>query len=232
MSKKIFIIHGWTYTIKPWTSTVSILRQRGYTVEQLQVPGLTEPSDDEFTVNDYVNWLEGKLKGEKKPIVIGHSNGGRIALNYLAQKRGVFDTLILLNSAGINVSNERVSAKRRVFKILATIGKPLKYIPLVRKVVYRLIGGSDYDRAPANMKQTLNNMLGSDASLDLGLVDAKVQILWGGRDQTTPLEQGRKMARDIAGAHLEVYGEWAHAPYITHPYELANALETAIKERK
>lgn len=230
MSKNIiYIIHGWTYTIEPWTATVSVLRSWGYEVKQLRVPGLTEPSDEVWDIDSYVEWLHEELAGDKKPIIIGHSNGGRIALNYLNAYPNSFDKLILLNSAGINVNNQKVSFKRRLFKIASIILRPLRYVPIIRMVAYRIIGGSDYERAPENMKQTLHNMLESDKMLRMKKVLIPTTILWGGKDTVTPIEQARKLNRLIKDSKLEVYDDWAHAPYITHPYELASAIRDALE---
>ena len=225
MTKKtVYIIHGWTYSIEPWTSVVSILQSKGYDVKQLRVPGLTSESDVVWDIDGYIEWLHGELTGVKQPTVLGHSNGGRISLNYLKKYPDSFKKLILLNAAGINVSNEKISLKRRVFRVLAKILKPLKYIPLVRKVVYRVIGGSDYDRAPANMKKTLHNMLESDKNLTLGDIETPTAVLWGKADPITSLAQGRKMAQDLPNATIREFDDWAHAPYITHPVELAAAI--------
>lgn len=230
MKKTLYIIHGWTYSIEPWTSVVSILRTKGIEVKQLRVPGLTAESDAVWTIEGYVEWLHSELHSTKNPIVLGHSNGGRISLNYLKKYPGSFKKLILLNAAGINVSNEKISMKRKLFRIAAKIAKPLKYIPIVRKVVYRLIGGSDYDRAPAHMKKTLHNMLESDKLLDLSDMQTPVSILWGVNDPITPLVQGKKMAALLPRARMHEYEGWAHAPYITHPNELAAAILAAMEE--
>lgn len=224
MKKELYIIHGWTYSIEPWTSVVSILRSKGVVVHQLRVPGLTSESNAVWDIDSYVEWLHGALDGVTRPVVLGHSNGGRLSLNYLKQHPSSFEKLILLNAAGINVSNEKISLKRRVFRVAAKVLKPLKYIPLVRKVVYRVIGGSDYDRAPANMKKTLHNMLESDKRLSLTDIQTPTAVLWGKDDTTTPLTQGRKMAHDLPNATLKEFDGWAHAPYITHPVELAEAI--------
>ena len=224
MKKELYIIHGWTYSIEPWTSVVSILRSKGVIVHQLRVPGLTSDSDEVWDIEGYVEWLRAELTDVDHPIVLGHSNGGRISLNYLKKYPDSFEKLILLNAAGINVSNQKISLKRRLFRIAAKVLKPLKYIPLVRKVVYRVIGGSDYDRAPANMKKTLHNMLESDKHLDLTDIETRTAVLWGKNDQTTPLAQGRKMAHDLPNATIREFDGWAHAPYITHPVELAEAI--------
>lgn len=224
MKKPLYIIHGWTYSIEPWTATVSILRSKGYDVKQLRVPGLTSESSEVWDIDGYVSWLRDELENVDRPIVLGHSNGGRISLNYLKKYPNSFEKLILLSAAGINVSNERISLKRRIFRIAAKVLKPLKYIPLVRKVVYRVIGGSDYDRAPANMKKTLHNMLESDKNLDLHGIETQTAILWGKSDQVTTIAQGRKMAHDLPNASIREFEGWAHAPYITHPNELAAAI--------
>lgn len=229
MAKKtVYIIHGWTYTVEPWTAVVSILRSKDVDVKQLRVPGLTSPSDEVWDVDGYVEWLSGELKGVKNPTILGHSNGGRISLNYLKKYPGSFEKLILLNSAGINVSDQKISLKRRVFKLGAKVLRPLKYIPLVRKVVYRLIGGSDYDNAPENMKKTLDNMLKSDARLSLGDIETPTVVLWGRKDRVTPLAQGVKIASELNDAELRPFDDWAHAPYITHPNELAEAILEAL----
>lgn len=222
--KELYIIHGWTYSIEPWTSVVSILRSKGVVVHQLRVPGLTSESDAVWDIDGYVEWLHGEVGDVNQPIVLGHSNGGRISLNYLKRYPGSFKKLILLSAAGINVSNQKISLKRQIFRAAAKVLKPLKYIPLVRKVVYRVIGGSDYDRAPTNMKKTLHNMLESDKNLDLTDITTPVAVLWGTIDPITPLAQGRKMAHDLPHAHLKEFNGWAHAPYITHPVELADAI--------
>lgn len=230
MKGKIYIIHGWTYSIDPWTSTVSVLRSKGIDVIQLRVPGLTSPSDDVWTVDGYVEWLRDELAGADNPMVLGHSNGGRIALNYLKKYPHSISKLILLNAAGINVSDQKISLKRRAFRLAASILRPLRHLPLVRKVLYRVVGGSDYDRAPANMKQTLHNMLESDQYLDLTDIDTPTILLWGKADMVTPLAQGEKMASLLSNATIKIFDHWQHAPYITHPNELASAIMAVMEE--
>lgn len=227
--KKLIIIHGWAYSIEPWTAVVSILRTKGVEVRQLRVPGLTSESDAVWDIDGYVEWLRTELADETQPVVLGHSNGGRISLNYLKKYPGSISRLMLLNAAGINVSNQKISLKRRLFRVGAKVLKPLKYIPLVRKVVYRLIGGSDYDQAPPNMKRTLHNMLESDKNLTLDDIATPTTVLWGRRDAITPLAQGEKMAKQLPHAQLRVFDEWAHAPYITHPVELTAAIMEEMK---
>ncbi len=229
--KTLYIIHGWTYTIEPWTKTVEALRTADIDVRQLRVPGLTSPSDAVWTIDEYVEWLKSELKGVEQPIVLGHSNGGRIALNYLVKYPGSFQRLILLNSAGVYENMERISLKRRVFHTLAKVLAPLKHVPYVKKIVYRLLK-SDYNRAPQNMKQTLHNMLESDRELDITKVTTPTSILWGREDTTTPLGMGRRMRQLLPNSQIQEFDDWKHAPYITHPEELAREIIRIVKEEE
>jgi pimeloyl-ACP methyl ester carboxylesterase len=66
--------------------------------------------------------------------------------------------------------------------------------------------------------------------LDISTIESPAVVLWGRIDTTTPLAQGQKMARLLPHSNLHVFDEWAHAPYITHPNELADALIRATEE--
>jgi len=230
MSQKLYVIHGWTYTIEPWRTVRELLANDNIELVMLQVPGLTGKSDKVWTIEGYVEWLQEQLKDVSRPIVLGHSNGGRIALNYLIKYPGSFKHLILLNSAGVYEAPRAVSFKRKLFKVLSKMLKPLKYIPLVRRVVYRVLGASDYDRAPANMKKTLQNMLSSDMSLELNHIEDPISIIWGKEDRTTPLGQGKKMHQLLKNSSFLAVNEWGHAPYITHPQQLALEIQKIVEK--
>ena len=79
----LYIVHGWTYTVSPWKRTVELLRDADISVKMLRVPGLTEPSDKEYTIDDYVDWVDDEIPDGA--IALGHSNGGRILLNLCAK---------------------------------------------------------------------------------------------------------------------------------------------------
>lgn len=221
--KTLHIVHGWAYSIEPWQQTVDWLRERGVEVKQLRVPGLTEPSDDVWTIDAYVQWLRDQIADDPSPIVLGHSNGGRIAMHYDEAYPNHIAQLLLLSSAGIEISGQKLSTKRRILKAAAKILAPLKHIPGARKIVYRLLK-SDYNDAPENMKKTLANMLASDKDFDASGVTAPTAILWGEADTTTPLAMGKKLHAAIKNSTFTSFPDWRHAPYRTHPIELAEAI--------
>lgn len=221
--KTLYIIHGWTYTVEPWAGTLKQLRADGYTVKMLNVPGLTEPSKKVWTIDDYVQWANRQIPDGA--VALGHSNGGRILLNLCSQNPAKLKHLILLDAAGVYEESKKRNLARKLSKSLA----PLKRIPLLRKIVHKLLGASDYDNAPENMKHTLANMLESDKSLKIESVTTPTTIVWGEADSVTPLHQGLIMHEKIAGSELVTRKNWTHSPYIFDPSGLARTIEAIMK---
>lgn len=222
----LYIVHGWTYTVEPWATTLEILKKNGIKVKMLHVPGLTEESKKVFEVQDYVKWADAEIPDGA--VALGHSNGGRILLNLCAAKPEKLKSLILLDSAGIY----EPSAKKKVVEKLAKIGKPLKKIPVINKAFHRITGTTDYSRAPENMKATLVNMLASDKDLDFSKITTPTYILWGKKDTTTPPRQATAMYEKLPNAELKFYANWTHAPYISSPEELARAITNLVERLK
>ena len=53
------------------------------------------------TLEEYVEWLRSKLADERDVVLIGHSNGGRIAIAFADRYPEKISKLILIDSAGI-----------------------------------------------------------------------------------------------------------------------------------
>lgn len=217
----LYIIHGWTYTTAPWAKTIALLEKKGMKIEMLHVPGLTSPSKKVWTIDEYVKWADRNIPNGA--IALGHSNGGRILLNLCSQKPEKLKQLILLDAAGVY----EISNKRDIFRTLSKRLAFLKNIPGLTRIWHKITGATDYAKAPANMKQTLSNMLESDRSLDLSKVLTPTSILWGEADTVTPPRQAEIMHQRIVNSTLEIFPDWTHAPYLSHPVELAKAIYQA-----
>ncbi len=220
---KLYIIHGWTYTTAPWEKTITSLGKLGLNVEMLNVPGLTASSNKVWTIDDYVRWADRNIPDGAA--VLGHSNGGRILMNLCVAKPEKLSHLILLDSAGVYEAPGKHDIARSVSRRLSFLGK----VPGLAKVWQKLAGPSDYAKAPANMKKTLTNMLDSDKKLDISKIKVPTSILWGANDTVTPPRQAEAIHRKIADSSLEIFPNWTHAPYISHPAELAKAIFRVYK---
>lgn len=220
----LYIIHGWTYTVTPWERTIALLEKQGIKVEMLHVPGLTSPSKKVWTIDEYVAWADRNIPDGA--VALGHSNGGRILLNLCSLKPEKLQHLILLDAAGVYEESSRRDIARTLSKRLSF----LKKIPGLTKIWHKLTGATDYAAAPENMKQTLSNMLESDKKLDLSKITVPTSIIWGLADNVTPPHQAEIMHEKIADSTLDMHAGWMHAPYISHPADLAKAILRAYKK--
>ena len=223
--KKIFIIHGWTYTLNAWDALQSSLKRLGVEPVILHVPGLSEPSTEVWTLDKYVSWLEQKLAGEQNITLLGHSNGGRIAIAFSAKNPSKVSKLILLDSAGIVHNEFGLRFKRVVFGGIARVGKKVVGSnSFLRKVFYKIIGARDYERAPKNMQETMKNLISVDLSNSLSTIFTPTLILWGENDKATPVSDARKMHDLIKNSKLVVIPDAGHSPHQSHTSKVAEEI--------
>jgi pimeloyl-ACP methyl ester carboxylesterase len=222
--QKIFIIHGWTYTTDKWQEFVGLMQRAGFEVVQLAVPGLTEGTDRVWTLEDYVEWLKDKLSAEHSPIVIGHSNGGRIALAFAAKYPDKIGKLILIDSAGIYHNELAIRIKRSAFASAARIGKKISSSPVLRKILYKLAGESDYKNAPPLMRKTMANLIAVDLTPQLAEIIIPTLIIWGRHDKATPLSDGQLMHKLIENSELYIIEGAGHSPHFTNAKEVSDVV--------
>ncbi|OGH29011.1 MAG: hypothetical protein A3E40_00475 [Candidatus Levybacteria bacterium RIFCSPHIGHO2_12_FULL_37_9] len=242
INNKIFILHGWTYSTEKWNPLIDLIKKNGFEVEMLNVPGLTEKIDKPWNINDYVEWLKQKIDNQKvnnlttsnvadaikqfnnKVILIGHSNGGRIALNFAIKHPEKLEKLILIDSAGIYRNNLVIRFKRMLFKSISKVGKKFSSSQKLKNILYKIVGESDYKNANPIMKQTMLNLINSDKSLSLNKVTVPTLIIWGENDQTTPLSDGKLMNKLIKNSKLNIVDNAKHSPMFTHTSDVAEII--------
>lgn len=227
----IHIIHGWTYNLDRWKKITVFLKEKGFNPIFHNVPGLTVESDKAWNLDEYVEWFHGEIGDEDNPIVLAHSNGGRISLGYCLKYPGSIRHLFLIGSAGITDTRMKTRAKRLIFPVLSKVLKPISKIPLARKVVYRLLGSGDYNNANTNMKLTMQNMLGSDRGLKIENVKTPATLIWGENDTYVPPADGKRME-----GRLQKVVSWnlisnaGHSPHDTHSNQVLQIITRDLKD--
>ncbi len=231
---KIYILHGWTYSLDKWQPFISELKNRKINPVLLKIPGLTEKINNPWTMNDYVNWLDKKFEKDQsavrqeKVILFGHSNGGRIAMNFAIKFPNKISKLILIDSSGIYHDEIRVKLKRKVFGTIAKTGRKILENNFGKNLLYFLAGENDYKDADENMKKTMVNLLASDKVLKAENISIPTIILWGEKDRITPLSDGEMLNKKIVKSKLLIVNGARHSPQFTHPQKLAEIISQNI----
>lgn len=223
--KKIIILHGWAYSIKKWEPFINELRSNKIEVEVLKIPGLTAELDKVWNIDDYVEWFNKIASKEKQPInLLGHSNGGRIAISFANKYPEKIGKLILIDSAGIYHNEFSIRLKRLIFGIAAKTGKKLTSSLRMRRLLYKLARERDYEEVGPIVRATMANLLNSDKIDRISGIKVSTIIIWGAKDKVTPLSDGKAMNRKIENSKLYSILSARHSPMFTHPKEVCKII--------
>lgn len=227
--KKIVILHGWTYSLDKWTDFVGFLKESGFEVELVKVPGLTEESIEVWNLDKYTDWLNKLLdKYDVKVILLGHSNGGRIAINYAAKYPNKLEKLILIDSAGIYHNELPIRLKRIIFNNFSKVGSKFTKSSLLRRILYKFAREGDYEKANENMRKTIVNLINTDIKPMLGRIKTPTLIIWGENDALTPLKDAHLMNKLIKKSKLQIIKNARHSPFFTNPKEVLEIIKNGI----
>lgn len=224
---KIFILHGWTYDTSKWGPFLLGLQKNGVEGVMLKIPGLTSKLEKPWTLDNYVSWLQKELANEKEVTILGHSNGGRIALSYSLLYPSKVKNLILIDSAGIFHNELLLRFKRATFKGVAKLGKkiaPATFKPLL----YKLIHEHDYERANPILQETMRNLISVHLQPQLKHISLRTTIIWGENDKITPFQDALTMHLLIKDSQLYPIAHAKHSPQFTHPEEVAKIVINSL----
>jgi pimeloyl-ACP methyl ester carboxylesterase len=220
--KNLVLLPGWANDVSSFWNIAQELKN-DFTVWLIDLPGFgrSETPKKPFTVSDYAEIVKGFLDQLKikKPVILGHSHGGRTTIKLLANYPDIAEKIILEDAAGIK-------PKRDGYKFMAYTGAKLFNIlfpeiwgvkKILRHYFYKNIE-SDYINA-GNLKETLKLILAEDLVSDIKKIQTETLLLWGENDPTmeASLANGRKMYKMIPKSRLEVIEGAGHHPHIDNP---------------
>jgi pimeloyl-ACP methyl ester carboxylesterase len=219
----VLLLHGWGADSAGFKSLETRLAPH-FRVLSLDLPGFggSAAPSEAWSLRDYVDLVKDFMAelGISSPIVLGHSFGGRIAICLGAQ--GLASKLILANSAGVRPRRRplyyaRVYAYKLAKRLLNLAPASLR--PRLLEKLQRRFGSSDYRNAAPILRQILVKVVNEDLSDLLPAIRVPTLLIWGDRDETTPLEQAKVMERKIPDAGLVVLKGAGHFCFLDKPAE-------------
>ena len=178
-----------------------------------------EPSRP-YTVGDYAGEVLSVLEKEgiDKAVIVGHSFGGRVAMEISAKFPDVVSGLVLVDSAGLK-------PKRKLgyyMKIFAH--KVLKFLGLKG-----LKGSRDYRALSFIMKETFKNVVGYDQTYLLQDISAPTAIFWGKADKETPMYMAKRLNKGISDSSLFIL-DGGHYAYVDDFNRFVGILSAFIRK--
>lgn len=224
----VVLLHGWGQNIEMMDPIGKGLA-KDYHIIILDLPGFGKSSEPPYgyTVYDYYEVLcefFDKLK-IKKPILIGHSFGGRLSIIYAAKKK--VKKVVLL------ASPFKRSTKKNTFKV--KLLKFMKKVPIIKELedfMKTKIGSTDYRNATPTMRSVLVNTVNEDLTEYLKQIEAPTILIWGDLDDSAPIEDARYAETIMKDAALIVYEGCTHYAYLERINQTINILNSFLKEGK
>jgi len=196
--KDILLLHGWGQNIEMMKPLGDAFCDR-FRITILDFPGFgqSEEPKESWTIDKYSSLLEDLVKqlGIKKPIVMGHSFGGRVAIRYSA--RNSIEKLILFGSPCIR-TKEDLSLKVKILKKLKTLPGMYK----IGEYMKQYIGSRDYKAASPIMRQTLVEVVNEDLSKYAREIEEPTLLIWGDQDDEAPVNDARELEKIMMDAAL------------------------------
>ena len=194
----IVLLHGWGQNIEMMRPIGDNFQNR-FRITILDFPGFGESEEpkEAWTIEDYELMLEEFLKkvNVKKPIVIGHSFGGRVAIRYSA--RNPISKLVLFGCPCIRIQEE-LSLGVKILKKLKT----LPGLNGLGEYMKKFIGSRDYKAASPIMRQTLVNVVNEDLSKFAREIEEPTLLIWGTNDTEAPLNEAKELEKIMLDAAL------------------------------
>ena len=221
--KDILLLHGWGQNIEMMKILGDNFSDR-FRITILDFPGFGESEEphEAWTIEKYSLMLEELVKKLKikKPIVMGHSFGGRVAIHY--SSRNNIEKLVLFGSPCIR-TQEYLPLKVRMLK-------KIKQMPGMNKIgeaMKNYIGSRDYKAASPIMRQTLVEVVNEDLSKFAREIEEPTLLIWGEQDDEAPVSDAKELEKIMIDAALIIL-PGTHYAYIENLGRVVTILNNFI----
>lgn len=222
--KTIVLLHGWGQNIEMMRPVGD--RLNGNRIVIVDLPGYGQSSEPDYvwSVYDYVECIKQLLDSLKidKPILIGHSFGGKISLVYASMYD--VEKLILFGSP-FKKGIEKLSFKTKMLK-------KAKKIPILNKFegfAKKHIGSTDYKNASDMMRKILVGTVNLNITEDVKKIKCPTLIIWGTQDEAVPVEDAYELEELIPDAGTVIYEGCTHYAYLERLTQVVNVIKVFIK---
>lgn len=229
----IIILHGWGLKGSIYKNLINLFKQEGFKVFAPDLPGFGVEVlySSSMNLDGYVEFLDGFIKKNKisKPILIGHSFGGRIAIKYTYKNPQKVSKLIL---TGVPIVRNKSFTKKIAFVFAVVGGKLLSGLPtqireVFRKNLYRVIGEWDYYKA-GRLRQVFKNIIGEDLIQYLKEIKTPVLLVWGREDRIVPVSDIYKIKKYLLKAKFIIVPNTGHKLPYENPDVFLDAIESFL----
>lgn len=218
----IVVLHGWGAHIEAVAPILAALDGAAELIA-LDLPGFGEsdPPPRAWDAADYARFVVDFLDqlGVRRAHLVGHSHGGRVAILLASEQHERVARLLLVDAAGIRPKRgwryrRRVAVAKLGRAAAAVGGRPGKRL---QERMRARVASRDYLEASGAMRGTFRAVVAEDLTDRLPRISAPTLLVWGERDEDTPLWMAHRMEELIPDAGLVVLDGAGHYSYADAP---------------
>ena len=215
----VVALHGWGQTGASFRTLGDALA-KSYRVHLLDLPGFgaSDAPDGDWSTLEYTDRISRYLdENSLSPaILLGHSFGGRVCVRLAARHASQVAAMVLIGGAGLRP--HRSARQRLRLAWIRLLGHLVRLLaPLVGEGLrerFRQRYASPDDQNAGALRGTFRKVIAEDLTHEARRIQAPSLLLWGDRDNATPLDMGQRYNALIAGSQLVVLPGQDHFPFI------------------
>ncbi|MEK7542240.1 MAG: alpha/beta hydrolase [Patescibacteria group bacterium] len=232
----LLILHGWGSSSDSWVKVAEQIAEAGYKVIVPDLPGFgkTGAPKEVWGVGEYTQFVKqfaGKL-GIEKFVLAGHSFGGQIAVQFAATYPEKLEKLVLIAAAGVRRTPGVF--KKLVMTIAKLVSFLLYLVPFedlrnnIKNAMYMVIRRRDYIKTQGIMREVFKKVITQDLTAKFSKIQIPTLIIWGDKDEMTPVQDAYLMQELIPNSKLEVINAAKHALNFQAPEKLVETITKFI----
>ncbi len=218
----IILLHGWGCEGSIFKNLIAQMPEKSFLVIDFPPFGKSDKSISDWNIFTYVGMLMSLCDylHIDKCDILGHSFGGRIAIILSAVKRSLVHTCLLVDSAGIK-PHHSIDYHMKIckYKIKKALGKSTLNM-----------GSPDYLALSPDMKKTFVSIVNTHLEEYAKKMAVKTLIVWGEKDNETPIYMAKKLNKYIRGSRLKVIKEAGHFCFLDRPLEFYKIVKNFWEE--
>lgn len=168
-------------------------------------------------------------------ILVGHSFGGRISVQLASRYPEMIAGVVLIGSHGLKRKRTPVDELRlRAIRLLGSAAKRLDGAFGTRLFAHYFaprFGSADY-KAAGELRKTLVKTVNEDLTNEASQIKAPTLLLWGEKDEQTPLDLAYSFHALIPHSELHTFPHKGHEPFSdVGAHLMATYIETFLRKR-